>query len=171
MNNYHIYEEIGRGKYSVVYKGRRKKSVEYLAVKSVEKSRRKKVLNEVRIFYNLAHENILKFYNWYETRNHLWIIFEFAPGGDLLTLIEQDKELPENAVRMFGIDLIHALIYLHQHGILFADLKPSNVLINEYGSLKLSDFGLSKRIQDLCQQSEEQQPKRGTPYYMAPELF
>ena len=42
MNNYHIYDEIGKGKYSVVYKGRRKKSIEYLAVKSTEKSRRKK---------------------------------------------------------------------------------------------------------------------------------
>lgn len=43
MNNYHIYEEIGRGKYSVVYKGRKKKSIEYMAVKSLEKSRRNKV--------------------------------------------------------------------------------------------------------------------------------
>ena len=59
MNNYHIYEEIGKGKYSVVYKvydvidfmltkqGRKKKSIEYVAVKSLEKTRRKKVLNEV----------------------------------------------------------------------------------------------------------------------------
>ncbi len=47
MNNFHIYEEVGRGKYSVVYKGRRKKTIEYVAVKSVEKSRKKKVLNEV----------------------------------------------------------------------------------------------------------------------------
>lgn len=47
MNNYHIYEEIGRGKYSVVYKGRYKKSIEYIAVKSLEKDRRPKVLNEV----------------------------------------------------------------------------------------------------------------------------
>jgi serine/threonine protein kinase len=48
MNNYHIYEEIGKGKYSVVYKGRKKKSIEYVAVKSLEKSRRKKLMNEVR---------------------------------------------------------------------------------------------------------------------------
>ena len=60
MNNYHIYEEIGKGKYSTVYKvrnvapniqlskGRKKKTIEYVAVKSLEKSRRKKVLNEVR---------------------------------------------------------------------------------------------------------------------------
>ena len=60
MNNYHIYEEIGKGKFSTVYKvknskklinsvqGRKKKSIEYVAVKSLEKSRRKKVLNEVQ---------------------------------------------------------------------------------------------------------------------------
>jgi serine/threonine-protein kinase ULK4 len=47
MNNYHIYEEIGKGRYSVVYKGRKKKSIEYMAIKSLEKSRRKKLLNEV----------------------------------------------------------------------------------------------------------------------------
>ena len=63
MNNYHIYDEIGRGKSSVVYKGRKKKTIEYLAVKSVEKSRRIKILNEVRIMHSLDHENILKFHN------------------------------------------------------------------------------------------------------------
>lgn len=50
MNNYHIYEEVGRGKYSVVYKGRKKKSIEYVAVKSVERGRRKKLMDEVAIF-------------------------------------------------------------------------------------------------------------------------
>lgn len=52
MNNYHIYEEIGRGKNSVVYKGRKKKTLEFVAVKSIEKSRRKKLLNEVYHRYN-----------------------------------------------------------------------------------------------------------------------
>ena len=56
MNNYHIYEEIGRGKYSVVYKGRKKKTIQYVAVKSVERCRRKKLMNEVRIFHNLEHK-------------------------------------------------------------------------------------------------------------------
>jgi len=50
MNNYHIFEEVGRGKYSVVYKGRKKKSIEYVAVKSVERSRKKKLMDEVNIF-------------------------------------------------------------------------------------------------------------------------
>ena len=50
--------------------------------------KRKKVLNEVRIFHSLKNRHILKFYNWYETRNHLWIIFEYCAGGDLFQLIE-----------------------------------------------------------------------------------
>ena len=50
MNNFYIYEEVGRGKYSVVYKGRKKKTIEYVAVKSLEKSRKKRVLNEVNIY-------------------------------------------------------------------------------------------------------------------------
>lgn len=50
MNNYHIYEEIGRGKFSVVYKGRKKKAIEYMAVKSLEKSRRSKVIDWKDIF-------------------------------------------------------------------------------------------------------------------------
>ena len=88
MNNYHIYEEIGKGKYSTVYKGRKKKTIEYIAIKSIEKTRRKKVLNEVKFLPHLNHPNILKFYSWYETRNHLWVIFEYCSGGDLMALIE-----------------------------------------------------------------------------------
>ena len=182
MNNYHIYEEIGRGKYSVVYKvrstqGRKKKTIEYVAVKSVEKSRRKKVLNEVictqvRILHNVDHVNILKFHNWYETRNHLWLIFEYCPGGALYTLIEQDKKLPEATVREFAKDLIVGLLFLHSHGILYGDLKPSNLLINEFGTVKFADFGFAHRIADLVLENQEEgKPKRGTPFYMAPELY
>ena len=187
MNNFHIYEEIGRGKYSVVYKvstpaltrsqGRKKKSIEYVAVKSIDKCRRKKVLNEVRIFHALEHRNVLRFYNWYETRNHLWIIFEYCPAGDLYALIEQDKALPEETVLAFAKQLVEGLNYLHANSIVYADLKPSNVLINEYGTLKLSDFGLAKKVADLVSEKESSslsgtsRGMRGTPYYMAPELF
>ncbi len=67
--------------------------LEYVAVKSIDKSRKKKVLNEVKIINNLNHPNVIKFFNWYETRNHFWIIFEYCSGGDLLTLVEQDKSV------------------------------------------------------------------------------
>ena len=155
MNNYHIYEEIGRGKYSVVYKGRKKKTIEYVAVKSVERYRRRKLMNEVRIFHNLDHTNILKFHNWYETRNHLWIIFEYCPAGDLFRLLEEDKKMPEKTVRKFSFDMLEGLSFLHLNSIVFADLKPSNVMINEFSALKLSDFGLSKKISDLVNENNK----------------
>lgn len=159
--------------------GRKKKTIDYVAVKSVEKNRRKKVLNEVRIFHNLKNRHILKFFNWYETRNHLWIIFEYCAGGDLFQLIEQDKQLPEDAVKKFGRDLAQGLYYLHANSIIYCDLKPSNVLLNEYSTLKLCDFGLARKLVDLdsnhareeADQTDEPKAKSGTPYYMAPELF
>jgi len=70
-------------------------------------------MNEVRILHGINHRNIIKFHAWYETRNHLWIIFEYCAGGDLLQLIEADKKLPEDTVRRLGIELVEGLSYLH----------------------------------------------------------
>ena len=203
MNNYHIYEEVGRGKYSVVYKGRKKKTIEYVAVKSVERSRKKKLMDEVAIFQTIEndhiqmkqgpsampgttwHPNILKFHNWYETRNHFWIILEYCSGSDLYAIIEQDKKLSEQSIKKLAYELLEGLSYLHSLGIIFGDLKPSNVLINEYCHLKLCDFSLAKKVTDLADHAfinsaEERtsshanassKNKAGTPFYMAPELF
>lgn len=60
-----IYEKIGKGKHSVVYKGRKKKTIQYYAVKSVEKSQKARVLQEVRTMHALDHKNVLKFYAWW----------------------------------------------------------------------------------------------------------
>lgn len=120
MNNYNLTEEIGRGKYSIVYKGRKKKSIQYFAVKSVEKPHREKVLNEVQyhfeylirkvsIMHRLNHPNILKFYDWYETPNHLWLIVEYCTGGDLLNVLKQDGRIPECTIQMFSKDILSGL--------------------------------------------------------------
>ena len=159
----------------MVYKGRKKKTIQYVAVKSVERCRRKKLMNEVGIFHNLIHKNVMRFHNWYETRNHLWMILEYCPGGDLYSLLEVEKRLPEPTVRKFAFELLEGLSYLHENGIIFADLKPANILLNEFSQLKYGDFGLSKKITDLPQKSSAPDAnldeKQGAPYYMAPELF
>jgi serine/threonine-protein kinase ULK4 len=79
----------------------------------------------------------------------------------------------EPVLKSFTKDLVSALSYLHANGIVYCDLKPGNILLNEYSNLKLCDFGLSQRLVDLVQ-GEEVNPeaeRKGTPYYMAPELF
>ncbi|KAL4311678.1 hypothetical protein GQ457_01G031040 [Hibiscus cannabinus] len=173
MNQYHIYEAIGRGKYSTVYKGRKKKTIEYFAIKSVEKSQRSKVLQEVRMLHSLNDLNILKFYSWYETSAHLWLVLEFCTGGDLMTLLRQDGKLPEDSIHFLAYDLVKALQYLHSKGIIYCDLKPSNILLDENGHIKLCDFALARNLTDISRTPSSMLPqaKRGTPCYMAPELF
>ncbi len=79
-----IYEAIGRGAHSVVYKGRKKQTIQYYAIKSVAKSRKPRVLQEVRAMHALAHPAVLAFHAWYETSNHLWLVLEYCVGGDVL---------------------------------------------------------------------------------------
>ena len=162
------YDEIGQGRHSVVYKGRKKQTIKYVAIKSVEKDQREKITREVRILSRIKHPNCLHFFNWYETRNHIWLVLEYCTGGDLLRVLKDDRHLPSSALKVLGVDLLSGLHYLHSHGILYCDLKPSNVLIDEYGVLKLCDFGLARKIP---RSTGNKARKRGTPCYMAPELF
>jgi serine/threonine-protein kinase ULK4 len=125
----------------------------------------------------------LKFYNWYETRNHFWLIIEYCSGGDLYSLLEQDKKLPEHSIKKLAFELLEGLGYCHSQGIIFGDLKPSNIMINEYCHLKLCDFSLAKKVSDLSNYNNTAEErtsaathassknKAGTPFYMAPELF
>ncbi|GAB2266242.1 hypothetical protein Dimus_001262 [Dionaea muscipula] len=173
MNQYHIYEAIGHGKYSTVYKARKKKLIEYFAVKSVDKCHKSKVLQEVKILHALDHPNVLKFYAWYETSAHFWLVLEYCVGGDFLKLLQQDTQLPEDSIHDLALDIVAALQFLHSNGIIYCDLKPSNILLDENGHIKLCDFGLARKVSDISEATSCSLPqaKRGTPSYMAPELF
>lgn len=166
MNNYHFYEEEGKGKHSVIFKARKKRKLDFVAIKRMDKSRKRKILNEATILSGLAHTNIIKFYEYIESKNHMWAVTEYCPGGDLLHLIEQDKTLPENVVRNFIIEILQGLQYCHSKGIVVCDLKPASILINEYGNIKIGDFGSAKTLMDLTHSQNES--KKGTPSYMAP---
>ncbi|CAM9561544.1 unnamed protein product [Chrysoparadoxa australica] len=146
MEKYHIYEEIGKGQYCQVFKGREKNQVEYVAIKKVAKTLTTKVENEVQAIHHLRSPNVIKFIDWYVSRNNLWVIVEYCTGGDLLNLIKQDTREPVSTVRLFGLDLVAGLQAIHISGILHCDLKPSNILVDEYGILKISGFGLARRV-------------------------
>lgn len=70
-------------------------------------------------------------------------------GGDLISLLRQDMRLPESSIHDFGRDLVIALQYLHHNAIVYCDLKPSNVLLDENGRIKLGGFGLSRKLSDI----------------------
>ncbi|XP_038077861.1 serine/threonine-protein kinase ULK4-like [Patiria miniata] len=194
MENFILYDEIYRDENSIMYKGRRKGSINFVAIHCMDKARRPEVTNRVRLTHELDHPNVVQFYEWYETTNHLWLVVELCTGGCLRQLLVQDEHLPESSVRRFGLDMVRGLHYLHSLGILFSDLQPSKILLDGPGSLKFDDFSLSRvEGEDLDELFEstlgedcgssgdsadqgngdaaKQRRTLGSPSYLAPELL
>lgn len=198
MENFVLYEQVGQGDHYIIYKGRRKDTINFLAIHCAEKCKRSEITNMVRLMHEVTHDNIVKFYEWYETSNHLWLILELCTGGSLEKLIAEDDHLPENSIRRFGLDIVRGLHHIHSIGIIFSDIKPSKILFNGPGDLKFADFGLSRvegeNLEQLlesyadggegfessdCENSSKTErsdvPKtlktKGTPHYMAPEVL
>ncbi|XP_023556561.1 serine/threonine-protein kinase ULK4 isoform X2 [Octodon degus] len=144
MESFILYEEIGRGSKTVVYKGRRKGTTSFVAVLCTEKCKRPEITNWVRLTHGIKHKNIVTFHEWYETSNHLWLVVELCTGGSLETVIAQDENLPEDVVREFGVDLLAGLCHLHKLGVLFCDISPAKILLEGPGTLKFSNFCLAK---------------------------
>ena len=127
MDNFILYDEIAKTENSIIYKGRRKGSINFVAIHCIEKSLRPEITNLVRLTYEMNHKNVVKFHEWYETSNHLWLVVELCTAGSLDAIIEQDGCFPESSIREFGIDLCEGLFYIHSIGILFCDLIPRKV--------------------------------------------
>ena len=187
MENFVLYDEIGRGEHRIVYKGRKKGTIEYVAIHRVDKSKRVALQNSVKVSHSLKHKNIVEFFEWYETTNHLWLVVELCSGISLDTIITQDGYLPEKTVRLFGRDVIQALFYLHSNGIIYCDLVPSKVVLDSSGILKLNNFTLARFENELDDLDSDQgefdmedsliegsisrRILRGSPLYVAPELL
>ena len=79
-----------------------------------------------------------------------------------MSLLRQDMLLPESSIHDFGRDLVISIQYLHSNAIIYCDLKPSNILLDENGRIKLGGFGLSRRLSDINKTSLQQLPPVGT---------
>ena len=90
----------------------------------------------------------------------------FIKGGELFTILRDETKLSEDRTRFYVYNLALALGYLHSKNIVYRDLKPENVLIDEQGYLVLTDFGLAK----IIELDERTTTFCGTPEYMAPEI-
>ncbi|XP_072009526.1 serine/threonine-protein kinase ULK4 isoform X2 [Engystomops pustulosus] len=191
MENYILYEEIGKGSKSVVYKGRRKGTINFVAILCIDKSKRAEITNWVRLTHHVKHKNVVTFHEWYETSNHLWLVVELCTGGSLETVIGQDEHLPEDTIREFAVDIISGLHYIHELGMLFCDLTPRKILLDGPGTLKLTNFSFSKAegenleeffsmigLEENPGDNGESTPRRnlrnrikGSPVYAAPEII
>uniref|UniRef100_A0A8B9J087 non-specific serine/threonine protein kinase n=1 Tax=Amazona collaria TaxID=241587 RepID=A0A8B9J087_9PSIT len=171
MEKYHVLEVIGEGSFGRVYKGRRKRSAQVVALKFIPKVGRsekelKDLQQEIEIMRGLYHPNIIQMLDSFETDKEVVVVTEYAEG-ELFQILEDDRTLPEDQVQAIAAQLVSALYYLHSHRILHRDMKPQNILLGKDGIVKLCDFGFARAmsIHTMVLTSI-----KGTPLYMSPEL-
>lgn len=121
--------------------------------------------NEVNCLKSLYHSCIVKLYEYFEYNETYFLILEYCPDGDLLSLIKSRVRPRPDVLLGFALDLASAIKYMHNKRFAHLDIKPSNVLVGKYGKLKLADFGLAKHFnENICTSYV------GTSGFMAPEV-
>uniref|UniRef100_A0A8C6XHL6 Protein kinase domain-containing protein n=1 Tax=Naja naja TaxID=35670 RepID=A0A8C6XHL6_NAJNA len=92
MENFILYEEVGRGNKTIVYKGRRKGTINFVAV----------LITYVHLTHEIRHKNIVTFYEWFETSNHLWLVVELCTGEDDKSTCLFMKNILHHSKKTFG---------------------------------------------------------------------
>ncbi|XP_014224856.1 ribosomal protein S6 kinase beta-1-like [Trichogramma pretiosum] len=123
---------------------------------------------ERNILQSIKHPFIVDLHYAFQTQGKLFLILEYLGGGELFTVLGKNRIFLEHQASFFAAEIILALEYLHSNGIIYRDLKPENVLFDEYGHIKLTDFGLCKEkiLNDAVTHTF-----CGTIEYMAPEIL
>ncbi|KAM4795262.1 ribosomal protein S6 kinase-related protein isoform 2-T2 [Rhinophrynus dorsalis] len=127
----------------------------------------KQCKEEVSIQRQVKHPFVQCLGESWQGQRHLYIMCSYCSYGDLYSLWSSSKRIDEDTVRLFAAELVSALVYLHDVGIIHRDVKMENVLLDERGHLKLTDFGLSRQLPF----GERAYTICGTLQYMAPEVL
>jgi fused-like protein len=150
MEAYHVLERIGEGSFGKVYKGRRKYTGQFVALKFISKAGKSEsdlaaLRSEIGILRALDHPNIILLLDYFETPRDVVVVTEFA-HGELFQILQDDASLPEPVVRSIARQLVRALAYLHSRRVMHRDMKPQNVLVGSGGVVKLCDFGFAREM-------------------------
>ena len=124
-------------------------------------------VREIRLQASLSHPNIASLHNALHLDNQLLMVMEYVDGETLADVLRRGS-LPQRQAVEIGIQILAALEYAHSRGVVHRDVKPSNVIINPEGVVKLMDFGIARGIDDMDQLTQAGSAV-GSMYYMSPE--
>ncbi|RME03746.1 MAG: serine/threonine protein kinase [Planctomycetota bacterium] len=177
IKDYEILEKLGEGGMGIVYKARRLREQRdrFFAIKVIhtqltQRNPYHRLQREISLAMSLEHPNLVKALEAGFDRelNQYFIVFEFISGRSLQDALEEKKILDIPWALNITKDIANALDYLHQKGLVHRDIKPDNILLEENGHAKLSDFGLAKVHASTIALTQEG-IIMGTPYYISPE--
>ncbi|KAE8607519.1 hypothetical protein XENTR_v10011203 [Xenopus tropicalis] len=172
IGNYRLLKTIGKGNFAKVKLARHVLTGKEVAVKIIDKtqlnsSSLQKLFREVRIMKVLNHPNIVKLFEVIETEKTLYLVMEYASGGEVFDYLVAHGRMKEKEARAKFRQIVSAVQYCHQKLIVHRDLKAENLLLDSDMNIKIADFGFSNeftfgnKLDTFC----------GSPPYAAPELF
>jgi len=174
VGHYLMSETLGQGSFGKVKLAKHAVTQKECAIKILDKSDIRSndlttnVRREIAIMKALNHRNIVNLVEVLSSKHKLFIVMDLVRGGELFEMIERQGEIPESLARKYFQQLVDGVDYCHQRGIVHRDLKPENLLVDENGTLKITDFGVSS-MKGLSHNLLFTQC--GTPYYAAPEIL
>jgi len=197
LEDFEFLKPISKGAFGQVFLAKHNRTNDLFAIKVLKKNnilRRKsvkRVNDEHKILQSANNPFIVRLFYSFQSDENLFLVMEYLPGGDLLSLLENLGYFDVDIAKFYLAEIVLALEYLHKHGIIHRDLKPDNCIITKEGHVKLTDFGLSAIGLSQAIHSEgfkiESSPKElmhkeltrrerayscvGTPDYLAPEIL
>ncbi|EWG43589.1 STE/STE11/BCK1 protein kinase [Fusarium verticillioides 7600] len=174
---------IGKGTYGRVYLGMNATTGEFLAVKEVEvnpkaaggdKSKMKELVaaldQEIDTMQHLDHINIVQYLGCERKETSISIFLEYISGGSIGSCLRKHGKFEESVVSSLTRQTLSGLAYLHREGILHRDLKADNILLDLDGTCKISDFGISKKTDNIYG-NDKTNNMQGSVFWMAPEVI
>ena len=189
IRDYESLSIIGRGAFGEVHVCREIKTGNIYAIKKMKKevlSQKNQVIHirsEQLFMSKVKSPWIVDLKASFQEDDYLYLVMEFCPGGDFMSLLIKKDILPEEEARFYTAELILAVDSIHKLDCIHRDIKPDNILIDKNGHIKLSDFGLAKISEKLYENNKNDNFNKnklthqklfscvGTAYYVAPEVL
>jgi CheY-like chemotaxis protein len=173
---YEIIEELGRGGMGVVYRARDRELDDEIAVKVLRAELLKtdpelieRLKMEIRLARRITHPNVVRSHDFGEWEGKHFMTMEYVKAITVESLIEMQGRLSVASTLAIGTQLADALAVAHEHHIIHRDITPANLLVDESGVLKVTDFGLAIRLDKRSDRLTLHGAVVGTPRYMPPE--
>ncbi|KAL2251871.1 UNVERIFIED_CONTAM: CBL-interacting serine/threonine-protein kinase 9, partial [Sesamum indicum] len=176
VGKYELGRTLGEGSFAKVKFAKNATTGDCVAIKVIDRDRVlhhrmvEQIKREISTMKMIKHPNVLNLYEVMASRTKIYIVLEYVEGGELFDKIAKYGKFKEDVARSYFQQLINAVDYCHSRGVYHRDLKPENLLLDSYGVLKVSDFGLSAFSQQV-RGDGLLHTACGTPNYVAPEVL